>query len=191
MAGKKTSKQAPAKKTTAIQEKYTKTAILNAIADDTGLSKKQVGAVLDGLSDLKVTPDGRLLAVTAYGFWAVFRIGVVLDGETGEWLALVAAPWLGVLMTLGAAVLLAGRQIVEKAKTKELFSKPLHPYTMGLIRCLPDVDAPKGTRTLHPIDGRVPSPDKHLWCGRAKCPPLHDLRPQPPRRANRPSATRV
>jgi oligopeptide/dipeptide ABC transporter ATP-binding protein len=30
---------------------------------------------------------------------------------------------------------------------------------MGLMRCLPDVDAPKGTRTLHPIDGRVPSPD--------------------------------
>lgn len=52
MAGKKTSKQAPAKKTTAIQEKFTKTAILNAIAEDTGLSKKQVNGVLDGLSDL-------------------------------------------------------------------------------------------------------------------------------------------
>jgi len=31
----------------------------------------------------------------------------------------------------------------------------MHPYTMGLMRCLPDVDAPKGTRTLHPIPGRV------------------------------------
>lgn len=52
MAGKKTTKQAPAKKTTAIQEKYTKTEILNTLAADTGLSKKEVGAVLDGLSDL-------------------------------------------------------------------------------------------------------------------------------------------
>jgi nucleoid DNA-binding protein len=41
-----------AKKTTAIGEKYTKTAILASIAEDTGLSKKQVGTVLDGLTDL-------------------------------------------------------------------------------------------------------------------------------------------
>jgi nucleoid DNA-binding protein len=52
MAGKKSTKQAPAKKTSAIQEKFTKTSILNTISDDTGLSKKQVGAVLDGLTDL-------------------------------------------------------------------------------------------------------------------------------------------
>lgn len=52
MAGKKSTKQAAAKKTTAIQEKFTKTAILTSISDDTGLSKKQVGSVLDGLGDL-------------------------------------------------------------------------------------------------------------------------------------------
>jgi peptide/nickel transport system ATP-binding protein len=56
------------------------------------------------------------------------------------------------------AVMYAG-EIVELATTKDIFRNPLHPYTMGLMRCLPDVDAPKGTRTLHPIDGRVPSPD--------------------------------
>lgn len=56
------------------------------------------------------------------------------------------------------AVMYAG-EIVELSSTKDLYKKPLHPYTMGLMRCLPDVDAPKGTRTLHPIDGRVPSPD--------------------------------
>jgi len=52
MAGKKSSKQAAAKKTSAIQEKYTKTAILNDISESTGLSKKQVGQVMDGLSDI-------------------------------------------------------------------------------------------------------------------------------------------
>jgi len=52
MAGKKSSKQAPAKKTSAIQEKYTKTAILNDISESTGISKKQVGQVLDGLGDI-------------------------------------------------------------------------------------------------------------------------------------------
>ncbi len=51
MAGKQ-SKQAAAKKTTAIKEKFTKTAILNSISSDTSLSKKQVNGVLDGLTDL-------------------------------------------------------------------------------------------------------------------------------------------
>jgi peptide/nickel transport system ATP-binding protein len=55
------------------------------------------------------------------------------------------------------AVMYAG-EIVELASTSDIYKKPLHPYTMGLMRCLPDVDAPKGTRTLHPIPGRVPSP---------------------------------
>ena len=42
----------PAKKTTAISEKYTKTAILAEIAQNTDLSKKQVDAVLNELGDL-------------------------------------------------------------------------------------------------------------------------------------------
>ena len=52
MAAKKPTKQAPAKKTSAIQEKYTKTAILNDISESTGISKKQVGQVLDGLGEI-------------------------------------------------------------------------------------------------------------------------------------------
>ena len=40
------------KKATAIQNKYTKTQILNEIAENTELSKKQVAAVLDELSVL-------------------------------------------------------------------------------------------------------------------------------------------
>lgn len=45
-------KAAPKKKMTAIKEKYTKSAILAEIADNTELSKKQVSSVLDELSDL-------------------------------------------------------------------------------------------------------------------------------------------
>jgi len=55
------------------------------------------------------------------------------------------------------AVMYAG-EIVELAPTRTIFHNPMHPYTMGLMRCLPDVDAPKGSRILHPIEGRVPSP---------------------------------
>jgi peptide/nickel transport system ATP-binding protein len=55
------------------------------------------------------------------------------------------------------AVMYAG-EIVELAPSRQIFHNPMHPYTQGLMRCLPDVDAPKGTRTLYPISGRVPSP---------------------------------
>ncbi|SEA36112.1 HU family DNA-binding protein [Microbulbifer marinus] len=45
-------KAAPAKKVTAIKEKYTKTQILNQIAENTELSRKQVQAVLDELTNV-------------------------------------------------------------------------------------------------------------------------------------------
>ena len=57
------------------------------------------------------------------------------------------------------AVMYAG-EIVERASTQTIFRRPLHPYTVGLMRCLPDVDAPKGTRLLQPIPGQVPAPDQ-------------------------------
>ncbi|MBQ0799927.1 MAG: HU family DNA-binding protein [Porticoccaceae bacterium] len=41
---------APARKVTAIQKKFTKTQTLSEIADNTGLTKKQVSSVLDELS---------------------------------------------------------------------------------------------------------------------------------------------
>jgi len=43
---------APARKLTAIKERYTKTQILTELADNTELSKKQVAAVLDELAVL-------------------------------------------------------------------------------------------------------------------------------------------
>jgi peptide/nickel transport system ATP-binding protein len=58
------------------------------------------------------------------------------------------------------AVMYAGR-VVEQAPVEVLFERPRHPYTLGLIACMPDVDrdiAPDGSRRpLNPIPGAVPS----------------------------------
>ena len=56
------------------------------------------------------------------------------------------------------AVMYAGR-IVEEAPSANLFSTPAHPYTIGLLRSIPDPDKP-GDR-LEAIPGSVPSP--HAW----------------------------
>jgi peptide/nickel transport system ATP-binding protein/oligopeptide transport system ATP-binding protein len=52
-------------------------------------------------------------------------------------------------------VMYAG-QAVEKAEVGALFDKPLHPYTQGLMRSIPEIE--EETERLTAIDGVVPSP---------------------------------
>ncbi len=53
------------------------------------------------------------------------------------------------------AVMYAGK-IVEYADVFELFANPLHPYTKGLLACVPKLGQQEGTR-LFTIPGMVPS----------------------------------
>ena len=51
-------------------------------------------------------------------------------------------------------VMYAGR-IAESGTTREIFARPRHPYTVGLLASVPRIDRPKGER-LVPIDGQPP-----------------------------------
>lgn len=46
-------------------------------------------------------------------------------------------------------------QIVESGSTREIFANPCHPYTVGLLNCVPRLDEEKG-RKLSPIGGMPP-----------------------------------
>jgi oligopeptide/dipeptide ABC transporter ATP-binding protein len=59
-------------------------------------------------------------------------------------------------MAKEVAVMYLGK-IVEQADTRELFHKPLHPYTVGLLNSVP-VLGRKGKNKLVPIKGMVPMP---------------------------------
>ncbi|MCC6359987.1 MAG: ABC transporter ATP-binding protein [Phycisphaerales bacterium] len=68
------------------------------------------------------------------------------------------------------SVMYAGR-IVERAAAADLFGRPRHPYTAGLLGSLPRVEAPPGGR-LPVIPGDVPRPEQrpagcafHPRCG--------------------------
>ncbi len=63
---------------------------------------------------------------------------------------------LGVVAELAdrVAVMYAG-QVVEQAATRELFARPRHPYTRGLMECLP---RPGNLGRLPAIEGIVPHP---------------------------------
>jgi oligopeptide transport system ATP-binding protein len=51
-------------------------------------------------------------------------------------------------------VMYAGR-IVERGTARELYGRPRHPYTLGLLRSVPRLDEPRRAR-LQPIDGQPP-----------------------------------
>jgi len=79
-----------------------------------------------------------------------------LQQETGTAVIIITHD-LGVVaeVTHDIAVMYAGR-IVERAPTAELFAAPQHPYTWGLLRSIPRMDAPRDEE-LVPIEGRPPS----------------------------------
>jgi peptide/nickel transport system ATP-binding protein len=54
-------------------------------------------------------------------------------------------------------VMYAG-ELVERAPIGEIFSHPSHPYTMGLLSCVPRLGESKLDAILRPIRGRVPPP---------------------------------
>jgi peptide/nickel transport system ATP-binding protein len=65
-----------------------------------------------------------------------------------------------------AAVMYAGR-VVEQNAIASLFRHPQHPYTVGLFRAIPRLEATR--QRLQPIEGTVPDP-KHLPKGCAFSP---------------------
>jgi oligopeptide/dipeptide ABC transporter, ATP-binding protein, C-terminal domain len=69
------------------------------------------------------------------------------------------------------AVMYAGH-IVETSSTRDLFARPRHPYTDGLLRSTPRIDRP--IEQLRPIQGMPPDPSKLV----AGCP----FAPRCPRR---------
>ncbi len=53
------------------------------------------------------------------------------------------------------AVMYSGK-IIEEGSLKEVYNKPLHPYTQGLFKCIPDIG--QNNKRLEPIPGLAPSP---------------------------------
>ncbi|BCX05387.1 MAG: ABC transporter ATP-binding protein [Candidatus Roseilinea sp.] len=56
-------------------------------------------------------------------------------------------------------VMYAG-ELVELAPVREIFANPRHPYTQGLMRCVPRLGSSKLDSVLYPIPGRVPPPNR-------------------------------
>jgi oligopeptide/dipeptide ABC transporter ATP-binding protein len=106
------------------------------IADEptTALDVTIQAQILDLLTELRQKRDLALLLIT-------HDLGVV--AETSD----------------RVAVMYAGK-IIEEASAKELFRRPRHPYTEGLLRAVPRLDEERQGRMLRlqTIEGVVPNP---------------------------------
>ena len=85
------------------------------------------------------------------------------------------------------AIMYAGR-IMESAPVRELFAAPAHPYTRGLLACVPKLGEKR--QRLTPIEGTIPTPgqlpegcsfldrcpEAFAPC-RGELPPLREIRP--------------
>ena len=80
-----------------------------------------------------------------------------LQAET-EMAVLLVTHDLGVVSEVADSVVVmyCGR-IVESAGVRALFAEPLHPYTLGLLRSVPQIDDDDSSR-LYMIRGSVPNP---------------------------------
>lgn len=54
-------------------------------------------------------------------------------------------------------IVMYGGKILEEAPMENIFERPLHPYTEGLLTCIPSIE--ERVKKLNVIKGIVPSPD--------------------------------
>ena len=99
----------------------------------TALDVTVEAAVLDLVADLRHDFDTAIMFIT-------HNLGVVAR------------------VTSKVGVMYAG-EMVERAKVANLFANPQHPYSQGLIRCVPKLGSDKSSSVLYPIIGRVPPPN--------------------------------
>jgi oligopeptide/dipeptide ABC transporter ATP-binding protein len=80
-----------------------------------------------------------------------------LKGDVGTSVMLITHD-LGVIAEAAqfAAVMYTGK-IVEYGSVDELFSRPLHPYTVGLMNSIPKIGGDSGQGHLRTIAGTVPN----------------------------------
>jgi oligopeptide transport system ATP-binding protein len=84
----------------------------------------------------------------------ILKLLVALQRDLDLSLLLVTHDMGVVAQTCQRVAVMYGGQIVELVGTEELFRAPRHPYTAGLLNCVPRLDGP--TRRLKPIAGSPP-----------------------------------
>jgi oligopeptide transport system ATP-binding protein len=85
----------------------------------------------------------------------ILEVMTDLREKTGTSIILITHDLAVVAETCSRIIVMYGGQIMEEAPARELFEDPLHPYTRGLMRCIP-VHSGTARERLVPIPGTPP-----------------------------------
>ncbi|MCA9524628.1 MAG: ABC transporter ATP-binding protein [Myxococcales bacterium] len=135
-----------------------------------GMRQRVVIAIAIAADPIALIADEPTTALDVTIQAQIVRLLVELQREAGMGMLLITHD-LGLVAETAdcVAVMYAGR-IVEEAGVAELFRAPRHPYTQGLLDCIPALSTSK--KRLPTIEGRVPPPTS--WGGgcrfRERCP---------------------
>lgn len=89
----------------------------------------------------------------------ILELMIKLKNELGMAILFITHD-MGVVAEIAQRVIIMyGGKIVEEGKVEDIFNNPLHPYTIGLLSCIPRIESKK--KKLNIISGSVPSPDKY------------------------------
>jgi len=88
----------------------------------------------------------------------ILDIMLTLKEEIGTSILLITHNLGVVADTAQTVIVMYAGKIVEQAGVDDLFEYPHHPYTIALMKSIPQLDEEERERTLHVIPGMVPSP---------------------------------
>jgi len=110
-----------------------------------------------------------------------------LRGKIGMAVLLITHDLGVVAETADRVVVMYCGQVVEEATALQLFERPLHPYTLGLLRSIPTMEDSDADEPLYMIRGMVPNPlnmpkgcaffdrcDRRMERCRTEMPPLYE-----------------
>ena len=86
----------------------------------------------------------------------ILKLLIALQRDLGLGLLLVTHDMGVVAQSCQRVAVMYAGQIVELADTPDLFTAPRHPYTQGLLDCIPRLDTAEDSPRLTPITGMPP-----------------------------------
>ncbi len=100
----------------------------------------------------------------------VLRLMKEIKDKLGTTIMLVTHDLAVASQVADRVVVMYAGQVVEDAEVHELFSQPKHPYTQGLLACIPTGD--RENKSLTPIKGTIPDLTlRKDWCQfQPRCP---------------------
>ena len=88
---------------------------------------------------------------------AILDLIVELQNRRGMAMLFISHNMGTIIRVCGRVGVMYGGEVVEMGEIDEVFRNPRHPYTRGLLECLPALDAGKDSIALKPIPGQVPT----------------------------------